>query len=254
MAAPGRKPKQVAGALAGVAPHAGWAFSGSIACRVFQSISADTQTIVVVGGHLAPRSGLLAAFEEGFETPLGVLDSDLPLLEALRSRVSLREDRSEDNTVEVQLPLLKYLHPHAQALYLRASPSEEALELGAALAQAAGELNRRVAIVGSTDLTHYGSSYGFAPRGSGAEALKWVKEVNDRRIVDALLELELNKAIELANRERSACSVGGAVAAARFAAAVGSNRGELLEYKTSYDVSPGPFFVGYAGIIYPGNV
>jgi len=240
-------------AIAGVAPHAGWDFSGSIACHVFQSISRDVQTIVVVGGHLAPHSGLLAAFEEGYETPLGVLAADVELLELLRQNLSLGEDRYADNTVEIQLPLLKYLHPEARALHLRASPSAEALQLGVELAAAAERLNRNIAVVGSTDLTHYGDNYGFTPRGTGAQAVKWVKEVNDRRIIDALLAIELEKALDLAGREHSACSAGGAVAAARFAQQTGTPRGELLEYRTSYDLSPSPFFVGYAGIIYPGN-
>jgi len=240
-------------AIAGVAPHAGWDFSGSIACHVFQSISRDVQTIVVVGGHLAPHSGLLAAFEEGYETPLGVLAADVELLELLRQNLSLGEDRYADNTVEIQLPLLKYLHPEARALHLRASPSAEALQLGVELAAAAERLNRNIAVVGSTDLTHYGDNYGFTPRGTGAQAVKWVKEVNDRRIIDALLAMELEKALDLAGREHSACSAGGAVAAARFAQQTGTPRGELLEYRTSYDLSPSPFFVGYAGIIYPGN-
>jgi AmmeMemoRadiSam system protein B len=238
-------------AIAGVAPHAGWSFSGSIACHVFQSISTDAQTIVVVGGHLAPHSGLLAAFEQGYETPLGVLDADMELLEVLRDSCSLREDRYADNTVEIQLPLLKYLHPEARALHLRASPSAEALQLGEELASAAERLGRNIAVVGSTDLTHYGDNYGFTPQGTGARALKWVKEVNDRRLIDALLAMELEDALDLAGREHSACSVGGAVAAARFAERNGAARGELLEYRTSYDLSPSSFFVGYGGIIYP---
>lgn len=238
-------------AVAGIAPHAGWSFSGSIACHVFQSIPRDADTVVVVGGHLSPHSGLLAAFEEGYETPLGVLESDLELLEVLGNTLSIHEDRFADNTVEVQLPLLKYFHPEARALHMRASPSEEALRLGAELAEAATGLKRKIAVVGSTDLTHYGGNYGFSPHGSGPKALKWVKEVNDKRIVDALLALELDRALEYARREQSACSVGGAVAAARFAVQTGAGKGELLEYKTSYDVYPGSSFVGYAGIIFP---
>jgi AmmeMemoRadiSam system protein B len=249
-----RHAKQPEGtALAGVAPHAGWSFSGSIACHVFQSLYERVQTVVVVGGHLAPHSGLLAASEQGYETPLGVLAADLELLEDLSANLTFKEDRYADNTVEVQLPLLKYLHPEARALHLRASPSAEALELGEQLAKAAERLPRKIAVVGSTDLTHYGDNYGFAPKGTGPGAVKWVKEVNDRRLIEALVDLELGKALELAGSEHSACSVGGAVAAARFAERMGVERGELLEYRTSYDLSPSPFFVGYAGVIYPGS-
>jgi AmmeMemoRadiSam system protein B len=238
-------------ACAAVAPHAGWEFSGRIACRAMRCLPSDTETVVVVGGHLGPGEGVLAAFEQGYETPLGAIEADLPLLEALRGRLEVSEDRYADNTVEIQLPFLRHLLPRARVLALRASPSQAALRLGEALAACARETRRRTAVVGSTDLTHYGPNYGFTPRGSGAAALKWVREVNDRRLVEALLGLKLEQALELALREHSACSAGGAVAAARFARELGCSRGELLEYATSHDVYPGSSFVGYAAIIYP---
>jgi AmmeMemoRadiSam system protein B len=240
-------------ARAAVAPHAGWEFSGRVACRALRCLPADTETVVVVGGHLGPEEGVLAAFEQGYETPLGPLEADLALLDALRARLQVREDRYPDNTVEIQLPFIRHFLPKARALALRASPSQDALRLGEALAACARETGRQAAVVGSTDLTHYGPNYGFTPQGSGAAALKWVREVNDRRLVEALLGLRLEQALELARRERSACSVGGAVAAARFARELGCAEGRLLEYATSHDVHPSSSFVGYAAIIYPAG-
>jgi len=238
---------------AGVAPHAGWAFSGSLACEVIRRLRQDAQTVVVVGGHLGPRDEVVAAPEEGYATPLGDLSADLELLAALRGAIPLDEDLQPDNTVEIQLPFVRYLFPEAQALALRAPPSASALRLGEALADTAARLSRRVAVLGSTDLTHYGSNYGFAPRGAGAEAVRWVKEVNDRRLIDSLLSLRLEEALERGSREHSACSVGAAACAARFAARAGATGGRLVGYRTSHDVYPGESFVGYAGIIYPAG-
>jgi AmmeMemoRadiSam system protein B len=240
-------------AMAGVAPHAGWTFSGRIACRMLRCLPKDVETVVVVGGHLPSGGGLLAAYEEGYETPLGVISADLPLLEGLAARLSIREDRYADNTVEVQLPLLRHLLPGARALALRAAPSEEALRLGETLAELGHSLGKKLAVVGSTDLTHYGSSYGFSPRGSGSAAVSWVKDTNDRRLIDALLAFRLQEALELALAERSACSAGGAVAAARFAQCMGCAGGALLEHATSHDIYPSDSFVGYAALIYPGS-
>lgn len=240
-------------ALAAVAPHAGWEFSGRIACRALRCLPPDTETVAVIGGHLGPEDGLLAAFEQGYETPLGTIEADLALLDSLRARLRIGEDRYPDNTVEIQLPFVRHFLPRARALALRASPSQDALRLGEALAAYARESGRRTAVVGSTDLTHYGPNYGFTPQGSGAAALKWVREVNDRRLVEALLELRLEQALELARRERSACSIGGAVAAARFARELGCSEGRLLEYATSHDVHPASSFVGYAAVIYPAG-
>jgi len=71
--------------------------------------------------------------------------------------------------------------------------------------------------------------------------------------VEALLRLEHEKVLELAWREHSACSAGGAVAAARFASLTGCARGRLLEYATSHELAPGSSFVGYAAISYPAG-
>jgi AmmeMemoRadiSam system protein B len=237
-------------ALAGIAPHAGWSFSGSIAAAVVASLSSAIDTLVVVGGHLGAGGGILAAGEEGYETPLGNCTADLPLRDYLNRHLSVRDDRYADNTVEIQLPLIRCLLPEAQVLALRAAPGPVALDLGARLAEAEQALGRRIAVLGSTDLTHYGPNYGFSPHGRGREAVRWVKEVNDRRIIDSLLDLDLEEALRRGIAEMSACSAGGAAAAAAFARRKGVIRGELLGYANSYDLYAGDSFVGYAGISY----
>jgi MEMO1 family protein len=246
-------PAGAATALAGVAPHAGWEFSGAMALAVFSRLSRSVDTIVIIGGHLGPSDGLLAAFEDGFETPEGPIRADTDLLDGLRSRLPIREDRFADNTVEVQLPFVKRLFPGAMALGLRAPPNGEAASLGEALAAISRDMGRRIAAVGSTDLTHYGPNYGFCPAGKGRAALSWVRDTNDRRFIESLLMMDSSAAIGRSVSERSACSAGGAVAAMCFARARGAHRGTLVEYATSWDVHPAESFVGYAAILYePG--
>ncbi len=236
---------------AGVAPHAGWEFSGSVACRVFAALERDIDTILIIGGHLGPADGFLCAAEEGYETPLGAVTADLELAERLRRDVELADDRWADNTVEVQLCFVRHFLPNARCLGLRAAPTVQAADLGRAIAEAARELGRRAAVVGSTDLTHYGPGYDFTPAGQGEKAARWVREVNDRRFIEALLAMDAAKAARLAREERSACSAGGAIAAMSFAAASGARKGVLLEHRTSLDVHPSDSFVGYAAILYP---
>lgn len=238
-------------AIAGVAPHAGWEFSGSLALGVFCRIIRSIDTIVIIGGHLSPSDGILCAFEDGYETPLGVIAADRELLDALKSRLPIREDRYPDNTVEVQLPFVRHVLPNVKALAVRASPSREAIELGEILADISRRTGKKIAAVGSTDLTHYGSNYGFQPAGYGERALKWVRDVNDRRFIESLLSMQAESAIERATRERSACSAGGAIAAMSFAGALGCAEGKLVKYMTSYEVHPSESFVGYAAIVFP---
>lgn len=237
-------------AVAGVAPHAGWEYSGALACAVFARLGEDLDTIVIIGGHLAPADGILCAFDAEYETPLGNMPADLGLASRLSALVPMSEDRWADNTVEVQLPFARHFFPAARCLGLRAPPSPRAGELGRAIAEAARAAGIRVGVVGSTDLTHYGPNYGFAPAGAGAKAVEWVSGKNDRRFIDAMLAMDEAGAVGRAVSEHSACSAGGAVAAMAFARESGVTRGELRDYRTSRDVFPGESFVGYAGVVY----
>ena len=243
------------GALAAVAPHAGWTFSGRLAALAAASLlptpgSAMPSTIVIFGGHLPSGSRPLAAHESSFETPLGVLDADLELLAALEASVLLGRDEESDNTVEVLLPLVALLFPGSRALWLRAPNDSASLALGEALAVASKSLGRRVACLGSSDLTHYGPNYGFSPKGRGASAEAWVRGSNDKRFIDAILALDGKEALSRAAAERSACSPGAAAAALAFALAAGASSATLLAYATSLDVRQDDSFVGYAAIAF----
>ena len=237
-------------AVAGIVPHAGWDFSGVIALDVLRRFGSDVDTIVVVGGHLSVKGGILAASEEGFDTPLGVIESDRDFLDAVKAGLPVQEDNRPDNTVEIQLPLIRYFFPRSRVVCLRAAPSEISLRLGTVLYESGRRLSRRLYVIGSTDLTHYGSAYGFSPHGTGANAVHWVKEVNDKRFIDAVLAMNGTATLDLAERDSSACSAGGAAAAAAFASAAGVKAGELVSYRTSWDIMPSSSFVGYAGVLF----
>lgn len=243
------------GALAAVAPHAGWYFSGELAWRAVASLRA-AETVVVVGGHLPGTSPFLLAPEESFETPLGILAVDPELRRALMARLAARgagkaaEDRAGDNTVEIQLPLVAARFPRARLLWLRAPNGPAALLLGAALAEAAAELGRAIVVLGSTDLTHYGPAYGFEPKGRGIAAERWVKEENDRAFLEALLAQDAEKALALGEATGAACSAGAAAAALAFALAAGAGGARLLGYATSLERRRDPSFVGYGALAF----
>ena len=136
------------------------------------------------------------------------------------------------------------------AAHAHSANPARAIGLGKGIKSAADELGKKVAVVGSTDLTHYGRNYGFSPAGRGEKALKWVTEVNDRAFIDSLLEMNAEEALRHARESQSACSAGGAVAAMTYAGESGAAHGTLLCYMTSHDVHPNESFVGYAGITY----
>ena len=249
-------PERVEGkAFAALAPHAGWIYSGKLSALAVASLR-PSETIAVVGGHLGFRDPMLCAYEENFETTGGILETDSELRAALI--VELRdsglsaplEDEEADNSVEVILPLVKALQPQARILWLRCPPRSDSKELGAALGRAAAFLGRKVSCIGSTDLTHYGPAYGFTPAGKGAEAEAWVRRVNDKAFVDALLDMNCESALLVARKHGSACSAGAAAAALGFALEAGATEASLLGYSTSLDVRRAESFVGYAALAF----
>jgi AmmeMemoRadiSam system protein B len=150
------------------------------------------------------------------------------------------------------MPLIKHFFPQSQVLAIRSPQSNAALKLGEAVAEVARELGKTILFFGSADLTHYGPNYGWAPKGHGAAAVQWVKGVNDKRFMDAVLQLDAMGAVNAANQDQSSCSAGAPAAAIAAAQKMGAAKALLVDYYTSYDVMPGDSFVGYGGVVWAG--
>ncbi|MDC7227493.1 MAG: AmmeMemoRadiSam system protein B [Spirochaetales bacterium] len=236
--------------FAAIVPHAGWYYSGRIAAIPLKKTCGGKKIIVVIGGHLPPGSSILAASESEIETPLGIIVNRLDCIKRLQEDINIEEDIFSDNTVEVILPMIKYFSPGADAIWLRAPADEKAVELGKILYELTVELEVETAVIGSTDLTHYGANYGFEPQGRGVSGLNWMKNKNDAEVIDLLVNMSSKDAVDHALANKSACSIGAAAAAVEFASQNGVEKGLLTQYSTSYDVMPSDSFVGYAGIIY----
>lgn len=247
--------------VAGIVPHAGWVYSGPIAAKVFAAIQAQgtPDTIVLVSADHRWGSPLAALYGSGaWLTPLGEVPVDEELAQmVLEEGKGLVEDapqaHSGEHSAEVQVPFIQYLFPQARILPILVSPTERAVRVGEALAQAAKRAGKSVVIVGTTDLTHYGAMfYGFAPAGTGERALAWAR-ANDERVIRLMLEMRAEEIVPETEAHHNACG-GGAIAATVSAArALGAQKGVLLEYTNSHFILPrGPAtdFVGYAAIVY----
>jgi MEMO1 family protein len=241
--------------VGGIVPHAGWYFSGSLACNVVRYLgeAGDVDVVAVLGMHLSPKSPNLIMAKGAWETPLG----DLPiaqelaadLMERFRFHVETATAFQPDNTIELQLPFIKYFMPDTRILPLGLPPQEASLAIGKALVAAAQRRGLSLRVIGSTDLTHYGPNYGMRSHGSGAQALEWVREHNDRRIIEAMLALDGLRVIEEALTHQNACCAGAAATALTAATALGAKKPVAVHYTTSYEKSPGDSFVGYVGIL-----
>jgi AmmeMemoRadiSam system protein B len=242
------------GARIAVAPHAGWYYSGAVAARAAASLDPGAETVVVAGGHLPAGYPALAAFEDAAATPLGNMEMDAEFRDLIQKELRCAPDQYRDNTVEVQLPMLKHFFPEARLVWLRLPAENSSFEAGKIIARAAARLGRKAVLLGSTDLTHYGDNYGYSPWGRGQKALDWVKNVNDAGFIGAVLEDKPEEALRHVETALSACSAGAVLACLGFARETRAGPAELIAHTTSADVSLAAgedvpdSFVGYAAI------
>jgi len=240
--------------VGGIVPHAGWYFSGKLAARVFCALASrgETNLVVLYGGHLASEGPPQIVAEEDCETPLGDMEVHPDFVKALMKRMEFKKESasSGDNTIEIQLTLVKYFFPHAKLVAVRSPHSLKAVTLGEEVAALSQEKGLSLVAVGSTDLTHYGPNYGFLSKGVGPASVEWVKRENDRGFVDLALAMDAKGLLKHAMDHDSACSAGAAASAVSTSRALGAEKGTLLDYYTSYDIMPDDSFVGYAGIVY----
>ena len=238
----------------GIVPHAGWYFSGMLAARVFHLLKSKSKAdmIVLYGGHLGPEDPPRMVMENSWETPFGDMEMDTEFARSLMKRIEVKTEGpdSSDNTVEIQLPMIKYFFPDAKLLAIRSPSSLKSKSLGEEVARLAEERGISILAIGSTDLTHYGPNYGFLTKGIGPASVKWVKEENDKGFVDRAMKMDTAGLLKHALENDSACSAGAAASAISTCKALGAEKGILLDYYTSYDIMPDESFVGYAGIVY----
>lgn len=255
------EPVEVRGTvLGGVVPHAGWSYSGATAGRVFAAMREQDppETIVLFGAvHGWGVVGASAYGSGGWRTPLGDLLIDEELAEAaVRASKGLIADEpsahSAEHSIEVQLPFVKHLFPDARIFPIAMPPSSDAHQIGRVVARVVRELGRDAPAIGSSDLTHYGPRYGFAPVGTGDQALQWTRE-NDKRLLNLVVQMREADIIDEAGSHRNACGAGAIAAAVGYASELGATQGLLLHYATSHDVMPlgrPTDMVGYGAVIF----
>jgi len=245
---------QLTKGLGGIVPHAGWFFSGKLAARVFYSLKLKSKVEVVVlyGGHLSTEDLPRIVTEEACETPFGDIEIHTVFVKNLMKRMDVRKESptSGDNTIEIQLAMVKYFFPEAKLVAIRSPLSLKAETLGKEVAEIAKKEGISILTIGSTDLTHYGPNYGFLNKGVGPASVEWVKKENDKGFIDRALRMDVEALLKHALENDSACSAGAAISAMSTSKALGAEKGILLDYYTSYDIMPDDSFVGYAGIVY----
>lgn len=248
--------------LAAVSPHAGWYYCGQLIALAFASLPRDLDTIVIFGGHLGPGERPRILDFEGFELPQGLLMADADLAQGLRQEIDsaaggpggLIPDYGLDNTVEVLLPFAPFFCPGCRLVALRAPNNPDSWGLGQALARVGR--GRRLGVIASTDLCHYGPAYDYCPAGLGQGGRDWAESA-DSGFLRACLDRDAKAVLKTSIDLGAACSPGAVLALLGYLDGLGANgpkgdgpRGQVLSRAGSLDRGPADSFVGYAALAY----
>jgi len=249
---------------AGVAPHAGYIFSGYTASRTYKAIFEDglPETFVILGPNHTGLGSPIAVYPEGeWLTPLGSIEVDAEMAKEIAklSGIADLDDLAHkyEHSIEVQVPFIQYLAELAGKevrivpITLGIQDEEVSRALGKAIFEASEKLGRDVVVIASTDFMHYGPAYGYVPFRARADELPHRIKEWDFRLIRRILDFDVDGLFrELREMRHTMCGPGAVGTAIVYSRLAGALEAELLHYTTSYEVSRSTeAIVGYASIV-----
>lgn len=223
-------------------PHAGYSCSGEVAAETIANFNL-ADVIVILGTrhtYFGKNFGLSSA--DSWQTPLGNIETDKEFSRfLLKTSKHIEKDddvHAQEHSIEVQLPLLKYIKGDFKIVPIVISPAETGVYeiIADDIIRTAKELNKDITIIASSDLTHY-------------EPQEQAKK-KDEAVIKAILELNAKELIEKVRKFTvSMCGYAPTYVMLEAVKKLGAKSAELIKYQTSGDVL-GDYLsvVGYAGI------
>jgi len=236
----------------GVAPHAGYYFSGHEAAHLYLKLyeSGLPDVIVVISPchRWSPEFPRASVFPgEGWETPLGVCAVDRDICSAMAGSGPFKLDEMahrHEHSLEVQVPFLQYIYAAAGmgdrlSIVPVCMPDQSyktAVEAGESLSEVLKTCGRSFAVIASSDFSH--------------DLHLPSCQAPNRRAIDEIINLDFKKMYSVIEGEDvSVCGYGPITACATALMKLYKIKSELLKFGTSADVMPDPNrVVGYAAI------
>lgn len=253
-----RLPADLPRPIGALVPHAGWVYSGKTAAHGWVALaSAKPEVVVMLGAVHRPGVQRATVWGAGpWNTPLGDLAIDRALGEAIvaEGAGSIEfgvQPHVGEHALEVQAPFIKRLLPDVPVVAIQVPADQRAPAVGKRIAEAIQKDGRACVLAASSDLTHYGRRYGFAPAGDGPAGLAWGR-ANDDRLVDRAVAMDSVGVLNEAASRHNACGAGALAATISACRKLGATEAALLHQTTSYDERGGDpsMFVGYASVLF----
>jgi AmmeMemoRadiSam system protein B len=232
-------------AVAVIAPHAGYAYSGAVAGEAFSAVEIPDRVVILCPNHTGAGKRAAILSTGSFSMPFGEVPVDGPLARRILAAAPLlREDgaaHAGEHSLEVMLPFLHRFNPAFRLVpvALGRLSLDECRLLGTALANVLEDERESgdVLLVASSDMTHY------EPEGSARR--------KDSLAIDRILALDPEGLHRVVLEEGiTMCGVLPAATVLFAAVELGATRARLVRYATSGDTSGDhAHVVGYAGLV-----
>ena len=228
-----------------ICPHAGYVYSGPIACHSLYAISSTPIELFIILGpnHWGIGCNVASMKDCSWETPIGKVEVDSESVKELSGISEILEldffSHTKEHSLEVQIPIIQEVFQTGCKILpiaLIDQSKNTAIELGRCIAKISK--NKNSMIIGSSDFTHYEPN-DFAHK-------------QDKALIEPILKLDLDSFYEILEEKKvTACGYGAMATTMVACKELGATRGELLKYATSGDVSGDKSsVVGYGSIIF----
>ncbi len=153
-------------------PHAGWAYSGEVAWRAARLVrgAGFRRVVVLAPSHRAwIENRLVAPESDAVETPLGEIKVDREWIDRLALLAPvLRSDRlhAAEHSAQIEYPLLQLALGKGFAVAPLVMGAFGGDQMGMCVRALARLVDDRTLLVLSSDFTHYGEDFSYAPYGT----------------------------------------------------------------------------------------
>jgi len=229
----GPKDEKSLNAKAVIVPHAGYIYSGPAMAHAYRALGKIDKAIIFGTNHSAKGTEpfILPNKLKGYELPNGKIEIEKIDLDISAERND--EIIANEHSIEVQLPFIKYLNENAKIFPIIVNTFN--LEEISYLIDKILEANNGFKFIFSSDFTHYGIQYGFAP--FEAQGKKLIEKIHllDKACIEKIFSLNATE-FEKEARKTTICGVNVIMASIELAKKL-NLKPILLKYYTSAEIT-----------------
>lgn len=237
---PGKLPSKIKKGFlkAIISPHAGYAYSGMCASHGYKAIAeSETADIYLFLGNDHYGEGSSISLDD-WKTPLGTVRTDKEFAKELSEKTGIfagEDVQASEHSIEVQLPFLQCALgkdiEKTKIVCVMISGDINLIKFSKKLKEIIEKTKKRITLIVSSDFTHYGRGYGYAPFGIDEEKL----ESLDKKAIELILAKDAKGFTDFIQKTKD--TICGYHPILVLLNILGNEKGTLLKYYRSSAVS-----------------